>query len=109
MDTTSLFSEYTTQIMDSGLQILENYPFLSENQYFLSLIFLYLIVKLGCRVIWPAKVCWDPVCLVHNVVSVLSGLYLIYTWEEKNGNGELLWIVESRCNHAGVAIRSLCI
>ena len=50
----------------------------------------YLAVKIAARLAFKkpeytvaqtSALVWDPVCLVHNVLSVCAGFYSVLTWD----------------------------
>ena len=73
---------------------------LSHHSVALSTIAAYILIKLLARLVWRltygtkhssttdyASRLWDPVCLVHNCVSVVVGLYSLAVWESSDSAG----------------------
>ena len=77
---------------------------LREHVVTLTVIAVYVIIKLLLRVIGRlvlgAEQCsstadvsarvWDPVCLLHNLVSIAVGLYTVVTWDGGGHHRRLL-------------------
>ena len=77
---------------------------LREHVVTLTVIAVYVIIKLLLRVIGRlvlgAEQCsstadvsarvWDPVCLLHNLVSIAVGLYTVITWDGGGHHRRLL-------------------
>ena len=77
---------------------------LREHVVTLTVIAAYVIIKLLLRVIGRlvlgAEQCsstadvsarvWDPVCLLHNLVSIAVGLYTVVTWDGGGHHRRLL-------------------
>ena len=91
---TAQFDGSCLDLTDSSLPSRAASWLMQSHSFSLWTIFAYVLIKLTMRLIlrimlgqkcstkgdYSSRV-WDPVCLAHNIVSVVAGIYSLLTWD----------------------------
>lgn len=76
--------------MDGSVVFASTAYLLKQHRASLAWLGAYVAVKTAARLVFKkteysvaqtSALVWDPVCLVHNVLSVCAGFYSVLTWD----------------------------